>query len=115
MEKKGLRERLEVKNKKINNEFFNNYIEILKNKIFKILPMYESKSDTLKEYTGFLLDELIGCLNLYSLQDSKIFGTVLSLVSFLHYDEFYNHVQCKSHVLSCINSLDKIKQGECDV
>lgn len=100
---------MEVKNKKINNEFFNNYIEILKNKIFKILPMYESKSDTLKEYIGFLLDELIGCLNLYSLQDSKIFGTVLSLISFLHCSNSYSHAQCKSHVLSCINSLDKIK------
>lgn len=103
---------MEDKSTKLKEKYFNSDVDVLKNKIYKILPMYENKVPTLQKYTDSLVDELCGFRDMHeSLHDNKIYSSILSIISFLS-KETYSYAKCRSHVLSCVNALDKIKTGD---
>lgn len=88
-----------------------NYLNNLINRVFKILPMKEEKSDTLDTYISALLQELTGNrdLILYLENDSR-YETILSNLQSLQNDEV-------SYRATVFNTISIIKQlaEECEV
>lgn len=86
-----------------------NYFEFLINKTYKILPMREDNSKTLKIYLEGLLRELIGNKELVSiLANEPRFVSVLNSIQFLILEEYSVQV-CKKEVFKCIHILSDIK------
>jgi len=96
---------------------FCNYFEFLINKTYKILPLKEEKSKTLKYYLESLQRELIGNKELITvLVNEPRFITVLNTMQYLIAEEYSVKV-CKSEVFKCIRILEEInakyfKDGE---
>lgn len=108
---------IEVQYGLLPNETFCKYFEFLINKTYKILPMKEENSETLKSYLESYQVELIGNKQLVKLLiDEPQFITVLNTMQFL-IDSDYSIETCKKEVFKCIRILNKInkkyfKKGE---
>lgn len=108
---------IEVKYGLLPKENFCRYFEFLINKTYKILPLKEEKSDTLKSYLESYQRELIGNMDLVPiLVDEPKFITVLNTMQFLISEEYSDKV-CKREVFKCIRILEEInekyfKEGE---
>ncbi len=101
---------IDVKYGMLPKESFCRYFEFLINKTYKILPLKEEKSETLKSYLESYLRELIGNKELISvLVDEPKFITVLNTMQFLISEEYSNHV-CKQEVFKCIRILEEINE-----
>ena len=87
---------IEVKYGALPRENFCKYFEFLINKTYKILPLKEEKSDTLKSYLESYLNE-------------PRFITVLNTMQFLISEEYSNKV-CKREVFKCIRILEEINE-----
>ncbi len=88
---------------------FCNYFDFLINKTYKILPMKEENSQTLKSYLESYQRELIGNRELVNLLvDEPQFITVLNTIQFLISENYTNKI-CKKEVFKCIRILQKIK------
>ena len=75
-----------------------NYFRTLVNQVYKILPMRESKTDSLQKYVWRLSAELIGGTGLYpELQEDSYFASLLNILQYL-----------SDHSMDC--SIDKTKQ-----
>ena len=92
-------------------QLHHNYLKNLINRVFKILPMKEEKSDTLDAYISALLQELTGNrdLILYLKNDSR-YEMILSNLQSLQNDEV-------SYRATVFNTISIIKQlaEECEV
>lgn len=100
---------IEVKYGMLPKETFCRYFEFLINKTYKILPLKEEKSDTLKSYLESYLRELIGNKDLIPLLvDEPKFVTVLNTMQFLISEDYSDKV-CKKEVFKCIRILEEIK------
>ena len=100
---------IEVKYSLLPHNSFCNYFDFLINKTYKILPMKEENSLTLKSYLESYQRELIGNKELVDvLVDEPQFITVLNTIQFLISEEYTNEV-CKKEVFKCIRILQKIK------
>lgn len=100
---------IEVKYGLLPKENFCRYFEFLINKTYKILPLKEEKSDTLKSYLESYQRELIGNKDLISeLVDEPRFITVLNTMQFLISEEYSDKV-CKREVFKCIHILEEIR------
>lgn len=108
---------IEVKYGLLPKENFCRYFEFLINKTYKILPLKEEKSDTLKSYLESYQRELIGNMDLVPiLVDEPKFITVLNTMQFLISEEYSDKI-CKREVFKCIRILEEInekyfKEGE---
>lgn len=92
----------------IPKENFCRYFEFLISKTYKILPLKEEGSATLKAYLESYLRELIGNKNLVSvLVDEPKFISVLNTMQFLISEEYSVSV-CKKEVFKCIRILEDI-------
>lgn len=101
---------IEVKYGVLPKENFCKYFEFLINKTYKILPLKEEKSDTLKSYLESYLRELIGNKDLVSiLVNEPRFITVLNTMQFLISEEYSNKI-CKREVFKCIRILEEINE-----
>lgn len=101
---------IEVKYGMLPKENFCRYFEFLINKTYKILPLKEENSDTLKSYLESYLRELIGNKDLVSvLVDEPKFITVLNTMQFLIAEEYSDKV-CKREVFKCIHILEEINE-----
>lgn len=99
---------IEVRYGLIPKENFCNYFEFLINKTYKILPLKEEKSETLKSYLESLLRELLGNKELVSLLvDEPRFITVLNTMQYLISEEYTIKI-CKKEVFKCIIILEEI-------
>ena len=89
---------------------FCRYFEFLINKTYKILPLKEEKSDTLKSYLESYQRELIGNMDLVPLlvKEPK-FITVLNTIQYLISEEYSDKV-CKREVFKCIRILEEINE-----
>lgn len=100
---------IEVKYGMLPKENFCKYFEFLINKTYKILPLKEENSDTLKSYLESYQRELIGNMDLIPLLvDEPRFITVLNTMQFLISEEYSDKV-CKREVFKCIHILEAIK------
>ena len=101
---------IEVKYGLMPNENFCRYFEFLINKTYKILPLKEENSNTLKSYLESYLRELIGSRELITvLVDEPKFLTVLNTLQFLISEEYSVKV-CKQEVFKCIRILEEINE-----
>ena len=101
---------IEVKYGLLPKENFCNYFNFLINKTYKILPLKEEKSDTLKSYLESYQRELIGNMNLIPLLvDEPKFITLLNTMQFLIAEEYSDKV-CKREVFKCIRILEEINE-----
>lgn len=99
---------IEVKYGLLPNETFCRYFEFLINKTYKILPLKEENSETLKAYLESYLRELIGNKELVEiLVNEPRFVTVLNTMQFLISEEYTVEV-CKQEVFKCIHILKQI-------
>lgn len=101
---------IDVKYGLLPKESFCNYFNFLINKTYKILPLKEEKSATLKSYLESFQRELIGNKNLVeSLVNEPQFVTVLNTIQFL-ISEDYSSVICRKEVFKCIHILENIQK-----
>lgn len=101
---------IEVKYGLLPKENFCRYFEFLINKTYKILPLKEEKSDTLKSYLESYQRELIGNMDLVPLLvDEPKFITLLNTMQFLIAEECSDKV-CKREVFKCIRILEEINE-----
>lgn len=101
---------IEVKYGLIPKESFCNYFKFLINKTYKILPLKEENSETLKSYLESYLRELIGNQSLVSiLVEEPRFITVLNTMQYLITEE-YSAKTCKKEVFKCIRILEDINK-----
>ena len=101
---------IEVKYGLLPKENFCRYFEFLINKTYKILPLKEEKSDTLKSYLESYQRELIGNMDLIPLLvDEPKFITLLNTLQFLISEEYSDKV-CKREVFKCIRILEEINE-----
>ena len=101
---------IEVKYGMLPKENFCRYFEFLINKTYKILPLKEEKSDTLKSYLESYQRELIGNMDLVPLLvDEPKFITVLNTMQFLISEEYSDKI-CKREVFKCIRILEEINE-----
>lgn len=101
---------IEVKYGMLPKENFCRYFEFLINKTYKILPLKEEKSDTLKSYLESYQRELIGNMDLVPLLvDEPKFITVLNTMQFLISEEYSDKI-CKREVFKCIHILEEINE-----
>ena len=99
---------IEVKYGMLPKENFCRYFEFLINKTYKILPLKEEKSETLKSYLESFQRELIGNMDLVNiLVDEPKFITVLNTMQFLISEEYSDKI-CKREVFKCIRILEDI-------
>ena len=99
---------IDVKYGLIPKENFCNYFKFLINKTYKILPLKEENSETLKSYLESYLRELIGSKDLIAvLVDEPKFITVLNTMQFFISEE-YSVETCKKEVFKCIRILEEI-------
>lgn len=101
---------IEVKYGLLPKENFCRYFEFLINKTYKILPLKEENSDTLKSYLESYQRELIGNMDLVPLlvKEPK-FITVLNTIQYLISEEYSDKV-CKREVFKCIRILEEINE-----
>lgn len=101
---------IKVKYGLLPKENFCRYFEFLINKTYKILPLKEEKSDTLKSYLESYQRELIGNMDLIALLvDEPKFITLLNTMQFLISEEYSDKV-CKREVFKCIRILEEINE-----
>ena len=101
---------IEVKYGLLPKENFCRYFEFLINKTYKILPLKEENSDTLKSYLESYLRELIGNTELVSvLVNEPKFVPVLNTIQFLISEEYSDKI-CKREVFKCIRILEEINE-----
>ena len=101
---------IEVKYGLLPKENFCNYFNFLINKTYKILPLKEENSDTLKSYLESYQRELIGNMDLVPLLvNEPKFITVLNTIQFLISEEYSDKV-CKREVFKCIRILEEINE-----
>lgn len=99
---------IEVKYGLIPKESFCNYFNFLINKTYKILPLKEENSETLKAYLESFLRELIGNKDLVPiLVNEPKFITLLNTMQYLASEE-YTVSECRKEVFKCINILKEV-------
>jgi hypothetical protein len=100
---------IEVKYGLLPSENFCRYFDFLIDKTYKILPLKEEKSETLKTYLESFQRELIGNKALIpSLVNEPQFISVLNTMQYL-IDEEYTDEICKKEVFKCIRILQNIQ------
>ncbi|MDF2588221.1 MAG: hypothetical protein K0S41_2062 [Anaerocolumna sp.] len=101
---------IEVKYGLLPNESFCRYFDFLIDKTYKILPLKEENSSTLKSYLESYQRELIGNKELINLlKNEPQFISVLNTMQYL-IDEEYSTSVCRKEVFKCIRILKDINE-----
>ena len=100
---------IKIKHGEISDVMFYNYLTLLIDKIFKILPMKENKVMTLPIYLDSLQTEIIGCMSLFpEFRNEANFITLLSKIQFLSDSESSVEIY-KREIFNMINIVEKIQ------
>lgn len=97
---------------KLPEKALRSYLQILINKVYKILPMKEEQCPTLTSYLLSLKNEMIGCYNLWRvLEDKPQFLVVINIIEYLATEE-YDETVCRREVFKAIRLIENIvKEG----
>ncbi|MEG1502109.1 MAG: hypothetical protein RR370_01830 [Synergistaceae bacterium] len=89
-------------NENIPNQLYENFLHRLVGKFFKIMPLKEEKSPTLKLYLTSLKIDIIGCSEL--IKDMNYDDRFLELLNVLQYflSHEYDQKTCHREVMKCI-------------
>lgn len=97
-----------------NNPMFFSYLETLKNRLFKIIPLFEENNEGIYKYIDSLLFELSGMI--YVVKELKNNSMFLSIIATLEslLDESlageYNISLVRREVFRCLNIVEKLQQ-----
>lgn len=102
---------VETKYNPIPNELYYNYMDMLVNRIFKILPLKDEKSKTVDTYIINLLNELTGNkeLIIHLNNDSRYETILANLQALLATDADYRNI-----VLNTIPLIKQLKEQYCE-
>lgn len=84
------------------------YVELLIDKLFKIIPMKEQNVETLHLYLESFQRELIGSVPFLCIKGNASLYTVISTIQFFIDNDFDTSI-CKKEVFKCISTLKKLK------
>jgi len=84
------------------------YLDKLKNRVFKILPLFEESENEIIH--NIYLEALIIDVNSANELFDWVLIDVIVLLNSLHGKEL-KHKQVKKTILECVNMIDKIKEG----
>lgn len=103
-------ETIKIKYGELSTRSMYKYFTLLIGRTFKILPLKEESSHTLKSYIDSYLIEIIGnkYLNPTLFDENPQLISVLSTVSFLSNEE-YDVSTCKKEVFKCIRILEDVR------
>lgn len=98
----------------IPNRYLREYLKLLIDKTYKILPLKEEGAATLDKYLESYLSELVGWTVLFPFygQESKIMS-VLSTIAFFTNNEC-DVATTRREVFKCIHLLEEVKNGITD-
>ena len=100
---------IDVKYGQIPNKLFCNYLSYLIDKVYKILPLKESETETLQSYLNSLQIELIGSTQLIDvLKDDPKFLTLLNTIQYFISNES-DHKTYKREVFKCIRIIESLQ------
>jgi hypothetical protein len=92
------------------------YYSTLKNRIFKILPLYEEGNIGVSKYIHSLLFELGGVESLVEgLKHNHEFISLVATLESLYDESLIDNDNCplvKREVFKCINIIERIQKGE---
>ena len=96
-------------------ELFQNYLESLKGRIFKILPLVEQQNAGVSKYLNSLLFELSGLENVIG----KLHNNYNYIILIATLDEVYSEVLMgdydlsviRSEIMKSINVVEKLQKG----
>lgn len=96
----------------VNSELFNNYLDILVNRLFKIIPLYEEHNEGLYVYTQSLLFELYGLIESVEDMNKKpeyviLVSTLESIADSVLFDDTQKIV--RRETLKCMDVVKKMK------
>lgn len=97
-----------------NNLMFFSYLETLKNRLFKIIPLFEEGNSEIHKYIDSLLFELCGMIYVVEkLKNSHLFLSLIATLESL-YDESlapeYSISLIRREVFRCLNVVEKLQQ-----
>lgn len=94
----------------ISDEAYKNYMKLLINKIYKILPLKEEYSPTVSAYIESLLMEMTGNSKLIpALQNSGRYIAVINTIEALK--ECEDVRVCRREVFKCISDIEKLSRA----
>ena len=95
---------------RLSSEMIAKYMSNLTNRFYKILPIRENEPETLKDYVGSLLLEMIGCQSLIVTLDND--DRYLTLLSTLEYMKVHNMEirDVRREVFRCIGVIKKLQE-----
>lgn len=95
---------------------FNNYIEVTKSRVFKILPLLEENNEGLYQYIDSLLFELYGIQYVIeAVKESYPYLSVLATLESLLDEIIVNnreHIFIRSEVFKMMTLLERLQKGE---
>lgn len=93
----------------LSNEVYDDYMTLLINKIYKILPLKEEHSPTVVVYIESLLMEMTGNGKLILLlqNNGRYIGVVNTIESLKDCEDLQI---CKREIFKCIREVEKLKQ-----
>ena len=95
---------------RLSSEMIAKYMSNLTNRFYKILPIRENEPETLKDYIGSLLLEMIGCQSFIAALDND--DRYLTLLSTLEYMKGHNMEirDVRREVFRCIGVIKKLQE-----
>lgn len=102
----------------VSNNLKHNYFGYLVNSFFKILPIRETKPETLETYMDSLLCELIGCKELSDfVEDDACLAQLIGTLNYLVNNQDCSLKVLRREVFKAINICNRLKSkyGEFEV
>lgn len=97
-----------------NNPMFFSYLENLKNRLFKIIPLFEESNEGIYKYIDSLLFELGGMIYVVKeLENNSMFLSLIATLESLLDESLageYNIHLIRREVFRCLNIVEKLQQ-----
>lgn len=92
--------------REVQNQDLNNYIDLMKNKTYKLLPLREENLSWEKHLETILIE--ISGFNEITLNEVKVLVTLSKLESLRNQEDFKVY---RKTIFECLNSLEDLKRG----
>lgn len=102
-----------------NSTLYSSYLDVLINRCFKIIPLFEESNQWLPQYIGSLIYELKGLENVIEgLEDSARFVSLLATLESIYDEALFDdnsYESIRREVFKCIDIIKKLKLKRCDI